>query len=68
MEDNEIIKTLSETLERVIKMYSDIAAKQIELSNRQLDIFENSNKLIKDMWEELKRNKQESPDHSGLIS
>lgn len=59
MEDREIIKTLSETLERVTKMFSDVALKQTELSNRQLDIFENSNKLIKDMWNELKNEKKE---------
>lgn len=58
MDDKDIIKTLSETLERVIKMFSDVALKQTELSNRQLDIFENSNKLIKEMWEEVKPSKK----------
>lgn len=58
MDDKDIIKTLSETLERVIKMFSDVALKQTELSNRQLDIFENSNKLIKEMWEEVKASKE----------
>lgn len=58
MDDKDIIKTLSETLERVVRMFSDVALKQTELSNRQLDIFENSNKLIKEMWEEVKASKK----------
>lgn len=57
MDDKEIIKTLSETLERVTKMFSDVALKQTELSNRQLDIFENSNKLIREMWDSTKKEK-----------
>ncbi|MEF9923030.1 MAG: hypothetical protein RR854_00455 [Muribaculaceae bacterium] len=57
MDNNEIIKTLSETLERVTKMFADVSLKQTELSNKQLDIFENSNKLIRDMWESIKKEK-----------
>lgn len=59
MENNETeIQTLARTLENVTKMLSQVVIKQTELSNRQLDIFENGNKLLKQMYEDSKKAKE----------
>lgn len=59
MENNETeIQTLARTLENVTKMLSEVVLKQTELNQRQLDIFENGNNLIKQMYEDSQKRKQ----------
>lgn len=63
METNETeIQTLARTLENVTKMLSEVVLKQTELGNRQLDIFENGNKLLKQMYEDSKNSKENNKD------
>ena len=55
METNETeIQILAKTLENVTKMLTDVVLRQTELSQRQLDLFENGNNLIREMYENLK--------------
>lgn len=59
MENNETeIQTLARTLENVTKMLSEVVLKQTELNKRQLDIFENGNNMIKQMYEDSQKKKQ----------
>lgn len=52
------VQTLARTLENVTKMLSEVVLKQTELNQRQLDIFENGNNLIKQMYEDSQKRKQ----------
>ena len=52
------VQTLARTLENVTKMLSEVVLKQTELNQRQLDIFENGNNLIKQMCEDSQKRKQ----------
>ena len=59
MENNETeVQTLARTLENVTKMLSEVVLKQTELNQRQLDIFENGNNLLKQMYEDSQKKKQ----------
>lgn len=52
------VQTLARTLENVTKMLSEVVLKQTELNQRQIDIFENGNNLIKQMYEDSQKRKQ----------
>lgn len=58
MENETELQTLARTLENVTKMLSEVVMRQTELSNRQLDIFENGNKLLKQMYENSQKEKK----------
>lgn len=62
----EIMKSLVSALQNTTKMLHDSIGSQVELNKAQIDAMrtqcEENTKLIKEMWEELKRNKQESPE------
>lgn len=62
MEDkNDVIISLIHALENTTKMLYDLIERQNELSKQQIDVVryqcQENNKLIKEMWEESKKNK-----------